>query len=1404
MISYPSTNAASVSYDQDTDVFNVGTLKAGDTVTNSVTLPITVAANAGGNKQCLTATLTGNPPPGAGPYSDDISDNVAKLCLGAAPPAEQVALRDGTVDLFTWYDCVGKTAAPCNENDSLELVALTNTAAPEFGTVHQPSQAVVHIPDPEGRTVDKNGALLWSTGVAYFTGLPGDKDRPGVIIAVNSSLLNYMSTTNDPGNWGVDHPTWTNWHTGHIKVTAVVPIDDQGNPLGEIKGWRKQATPDELFWGNDVDPNDATDPTLLMDYNLYLGDSTQAVGGWRDERYIEFSALGTYLLTVTTTVEYDDDGDSNTNTASYSDTETYTFHIGPMSNLEVRDGGISNVAPGRTAYTILATNNGPENTVDATVKVALPPGAQVEDYVASDGTYANGAWTLPGLKLRDYRHSQGIPEEASLTLILKDGGIPQEPATATISLTDNAYTVCIGSDRGTLAHDNHPDCKSDSKTTNTWHTAVCVNTADNEIDSTITVEATCNSTTDRAWTANVCAASGGKVITGRTETQCDGWFQGTVYEYPNNNNVVKISARRGTQVALALRTSPATAGVSLSWPARAGADGYAIRVSEDDGATWKPLAFRVNGTSYTHQGIPIGETRNYEIYPLYGDRWPVVPLGTTSYTAGQTARSQQASPPGAPEQMTLVATPLSRAEISLSWVPPEDYGSDITRYTLQVSDRSGGPWRNVDPQPGLFDVGYDYGGLPPNTLKYFRIRAANEFGGGAWSAVANARTVAAGLPGPPRNVWANPSGENAISLWWDAPEADGDSPVTRYEAQWSADGSESGSWGSVGTTENRGLDHTGLAIGATRHYRVRARNAQGWGPWSLPPYSSATTLGGEPLENYPSLWAEPSGQSAIEIAWTPPFDRDGRAITRYELQWFEDQGVDCYQPSSAGKYSTLRRPSASERSYTHTGLKPDHTYCYRLRAGTSAVWSDWTHAEATTERAGTPAAPSLTVRANGAEEIKVSWTKPNDGGSRITHYDLEWTANLAEHIWSWVDRDGLPAGTTSYTDAGLASGTERHYRLRAHNENGPGQWSAVRGATTVSGGPDAPTGLAATAHATNQQIDLSWTAPDDTGDSSITGYWVERSRSADGPWERLTSGNRTTTYRDTRNLYPGMVRHYRVAAVNRSGAGMWSEVATSTATAGTPATAPDPPGLLRFTGVGPDWVSFTWDRPDDGGAPITGYEYHETLSEEIFTTTGTSATIRGLDNGLAFYSFRVRALNAVGEGEWSGDIHANLWPQRSEQVRVSPTTITVNEGGTARFTVSLNRAPPLPVRVGVYPRGDRADDLLYDAYRYSDKVLIPSGWSHPEGYDWSDRVHNWSRGVPVSVEIDENPVTEDEAGVVDVEIGLMSHYELGISADEWNAKWGVTPDGPTEWDQSIFRGFKGPSVKITVRNSNSN
>lgn len=778
---------------------------------------------------------------------------------------------------------------------------------------------------------------------------------------------------------------------------------------------------------------------------------------------------------------------------------------------------------------------------------------------------------------------------------------------------------------------------------------------------------------------------------------------------------------------------------------------------------------------------------------------PGLPFARASAVAG--SGGQETSPPGAPEQMTLNATPASRTDILLSWVRPADYGSDITGYTLQVANGRNGPWLNVNPQPGPDYLAWDYGGLDANTRRYFRIRAANEFGSGLWSNVAEATTLAAGVPGQPQYVGAGPFGDNAVSVYWQQPAVDNGSAVTQYEVQWSADGSTG--WSRVGSTADTSLNHTGLTAGQEYWYQVRARNSAGWGAWAQT-YIPAVPTGVE-LPEAPYPRPERNGSTAMDIFWDPPWEDGGGDITGYQIEW-SATGVE-------GTFRSLASPGASARLYTHTGLTADTQYHYRMRARNSSGYGEWSETVwDSTERNVVPDAPTLTATANGSSEINLSWTRPDGNGAPITEYDLEYYDDEYQG-WFWLIRGGLSWETTHYTDRELDPGTERQYRIRAYNDNGAGQWSAVRTARTDSSELAAPLGLSAAAAEephSERRIVLTWDASE--GASS---YRIERSRYEDGPWERLSNGQRSTTYTDSRDLYAGMTRYYRVAATGSGGTGVWSEVIPGTTAVGEDGTAepPDAPTLLRFTSVGQDSVGLAWDRPDnDGGAPITGYEYRESYGQESFTTTGTTGTVSGLRDEFTFYSFEVRAVNAVGEGEWSESIYTSLWPERSEQVRVSTTNITVNEGGTATFTVSLNQQPPLPVGLNLNLRGSEADDLLGEAYQYLDKVLIPSGWSHPDGEDWSDRAHNWSRGVPVSITIpDDDVVNGDRVVAIDVSLGLLSAGLLGIFSDEWNARWSIDPERPcpgdpdstcpTEWDEAFWREFTGPSVKITVRDN---
>ena len=144
------------------------------------------------------------------------------------------------------------------------------------------------------------------------------------------------------------------------------------------------------------------------------------------------------------------------------------------------------------------------------------------------------------------------------------------------------------------------------------------------------------------------------------------------------------------------------------------------------------------------------------------------------------------------------------------------------------------------------------------------------------------------------------------------------------------------------------------------------------------------------------------------------------------------------------------------------------------------------------------------------------------------------------------------------------------------------------------------------------------------------------------------------------------------------------------------ATAPGAPTGLTITTVGHHAVKVAWTAPaDDGGSPITGYEY-TTDDRVTHVATGSTGTSHILDTlADADYPFRVRAVNAVGEGEWSSLV----------LFTVGPATVTiagdgdVNEGSPAEFTLTatkpvLSSSKALNVSVSVSESGNMVPAAL--------------------------------------------------------------------------------------------------------------
>lgn len=306
-----------------------------------------------------------------------------------------------------------------------------------------------------------------------------------------------------------------------------------------------------------------------------------------------------------------------------------------------------------------------------------------------------------------------------------------------------------------------------------------------------------------------------------------------------------------------------------------------------------------------------------------------------------------------------------------------------------------------------------------------------------------------------------------------------------------------------------------------------------------------------------------------------------------------------------------------------------------------------------------PSSPTNVVATPGNGQVSLTWTAPNDGGSVITDYKIEYSTN--GNFWT-IFADGVsPSASTTVT--GLTNGTLYVFRISAINAVGTGNPSGFSNAVKPFTTPSAPsiTSLVRVA-GSGVLISISWSAPSSDGGSPIQQYNVEYSNNSGVSWSFQTvSGNILSTVVDS--LTNGQSYIFRVVAINAAGAGTFS----SNSSPITPATVPSEPTNVVGT-IGDSQISLTWSAPSsNGGLSITDYtiqyssnggENWTTFSDGVSTNANTIVT--GLTNGTA-YIFRVLATNSLGNGPYS-EISSEKVPGR------------IPNAPTIRFTTAQDSA----------------------------------------------------------------------------------------------------------------------------------
>lgn len=350
-----------------------------------------------------------------------------------------------------------------------------------------------------------------------------------------------------------------------------------------------------------------------------------------------------------------------------------------------------------------------------------------------------------------------------------------------------------------------------------------------------------------------------------------------------------------------------------------------------------------------------------------------------SNEAGATTPALPVSTPS-----NLRASVVSVSQIDLAW---NDNSDNEASFELERKSGTGNFARVAE--PGANITTYRDAGLAPNTSYTYRIRARSATAESAFSNEVTAGTPAA-LPAAPTSLMATAGAPPRIDLRW----TDASSNETGFKLERK---SGSGNYAQIATPASNTTSFADLELApqTTYHYRIRATNAAGDSAYSNE--VSATTPVAPPSAPT-GLTASAVSSSRINLAWMDRSDNES--------------GFKLERKSGAGGFTQIAAPVPNAVTYSDTGLSPNTTYTYRIRATNGAADSAYSsEASAKTAALGSPTFALGTGTSRGGETVSLDLSTVLNGASVAgLNCDLQFDASRLTFV-SAVGVN-LPAGAS--------------------------------------------------------------------------------------------------------------------------------------------------------------------------------------------------------------------------------------------------------------------------------------------------------------------------------------------------------------------------------------------------------
>ena len=572
---------------------------------------------------------------------------------------------------------------------------------------------------------------------------------------------------------------------------------------------------------------------------------------------------------------------------------------------------------------------------------------------------------------------------------------------------------------------------------------------------------------------------------------------------------------------------------------------------------------------------------------------------------------------------------------------------------------------NGEPPSGNFaeiatttDLYYNDSGLTPNTQYWYRVRAANESGTGAYSSASGQLLY----PVPPSEAPTYGGVDhNSIEIFWLAPASGAD----YYSVERAT--STPDTFVEVATTTATTTTDTELSPETTYYYRIKSVNQTGSS--SASPYSSTST--GVLL---PSVETNSATEITIDSAKLHGnlTDKGGASSVDVWFRWDTDDTL-----SDPNLTASSTKTATGTFDYTISGLDSGTIYYFQAVAENSAGIATGTILNFIT----LPPAPGTPTYDNIATStLKIDWSS----ATGTAYYHLERAASTNGEPPSGNFAEIATTTDLYYNDSGLTPNTQYWYRVRAANESGTGAYSSASGQLLY---PVPPSEAPTYGGVDHNSIEIFWLAPASGADY----YSVERATSTPDTFVEVATTTATTTT-DT-ELSPETTYYYRIKSVNQTGSSSASPYSSKT--------------TLEKPIRPPEMESLDY-RIWESSINVGGLDYQESTRYRLRETIGEA-----IAGDATSPSYKLRAgYQPMIDSYITASILVSATP---EQVTMSPSIGGVI-GGQSNGTTTIKVTTDSSSGYSLFVRASASPAMSTSSYSFAD--YVPNNPDIPD-YNWS-------------------------------------------------------------------------------------